>query len=131
MGVALAVPAQAQIVLDWDPAYAWAEPGGATAFNIPAGYELKFVGDVTDFGPPFDDLDPSNPGGPSAHYSPRFRRPTDPPEDSMTLPVFEPPYKPTPAPTAINTTARKNMLLVKMSVQSRILKMLSSWKMST
>lgn len=62
MGLVMVGPANAGIIFDWDPAFGWVEPGGATPSNIPAGHELKFVGDITDIGPPLDFLDPSDPG---------------------------------------------------------------------
>jgi hypothetical protein len=58
--LAVAHPAPAAgPAIDWDPAYAW--EAGATATSSPAGGEFKMVGVITDFGPPFDDLDPDNP----------------------------------------------------------------------
>lgn len=55
----LANPAAARIPIDWDPAYFWQT--GATPTNAPAGGELKAVGIVSDFGPPLDFLDASDP----------------------------------------------------------------------
>jgi hypothetical protein len=52
-------PVQAGIAIDWDPAYFWQT--GATPTNAPAGGELKAVGIVSDFGPPLDFLDASDP----------------------------------------------------------------------
>lgn len=54
--VAHALPGPA---LDWDPAYAWQT--GATTHNLPAGGEFKMVGTISQFGPPFDFLNASNP----------------------------------------------------------------------
>lgn len=54
-----APPASAGVSLDWDPAYFW--QAGATATNAPAGGELKCVGIISDFGPPLDFLDASDP----------------------------------------------------------------------
>jgi len=54
-----AAPVHAGIALDWDPAYFWQT--GATPTNAPVGGELKAVGIVSDFGPPLDFLDASDP----------------------------------------------------------------------
>lgn len=45
--------------LDWDPMFTW-EPG-ATATNSPLGGQFFGVGIISDFNPPFDDLDPNDP----------------------------------------------------------------------
>jgi hypothetical protein len=55
-----AAPAFAAVAIDWDPAYFWQT--GATPTNSPLGGELKAVGIVSDFGPPLDFLDASDPG---------------------------------------------------------------------
>ena len=53
------VRAAAGPVIDWDPAFGF--QSGATPFNMPAAGEFKMVGVISDFGPPLDDIDASNP----------------------------------------------------------------------
>ena len=59
IGGALAAPVQAGPSIDWDPAYTWEI--GATATNSPPLGELKGVGIVSLFGPPFDFLNANDP----------------------------------------------------------------------
>src|SRR5687768_11530602 len=61
---ASAGPVLAGPIIDWDPAYTWEV--GATATNSPTGGELIGVGIVSQFGPPFDDL---NAGDPTREYT--------------------------------------------------------------
>ena len=55
--------AATQPAMDWDPAFFY-ENGltGATPFNSDPGMELNIVGIISAFGPPFEDLNPGDPG---------------------------------------------------------------------
>ena len=59
IGGAMAAPVMAGPSIDWDPAYTW-EPGATFKNSIP-GQELKGVGIVSMFGPPFEFLDANSP----------------------------------------------------------------------
>ena len=48
-------------IIDWDPAFFYVDPAGATPTNSPPGTQLFIVGNVSVFGPPLNFLNANDP----------------------------------------------------------------------